>query len=45
MRLGESFTSPMYILNTAVYINRIMKFVANFLKAVYYILKILNFDP
>lgn len=25
--------------------NRIMKFVANFLKAVYYILKLLNFEP
>lgn len=25
--------------------NRIMKFVANFLKAVYYILKVLNFEP
>ena len=26
-------------------INRIIKFVANFLKAAYYILKLLNFDP
>lgn len=25
--------------------NRIMKFVANFLKTVYYMLKLLNFEP
>lgn len=25
--------------------NRIMKFVANFLKAAYYILKLINFEP
>lgn len=26
-------------------VNRIMKFIANFLKAAYYVVKLLNFEP